>query len=51
MTVLAHGGSAGLVAEIAFVVVPVAVFALLSRISRRRRQREEAEAEDEAETT
>lgn len=42
---LAHGGTAGAFAEAAFIVVPIAVFALLSRISRRRREREDAEAE------
>ena len=43
-TVLAHGGTAGAAVEIAFIVVPVAVFAILSKVSKRRREREEAEA-------
>lgn len=41
---LAHGGTAGALAETAFVLVPIAVFAVLARMSRRRREREEAEA-------
>ncbi|HEX2118760.1 MAG TPA: hypothetical protein VHF91_06225 [Acidimicrobiales bacterium] len=41
---LAHGGTAGAVAETAFVLVPIAVFAVLARVSRRRREREQAEA-------
>ena len=47
--VLAHGGTAGAIGEIAFVVVPIALFAVLARMSRRRREREEA-AEAEAQT-
>ena len=46
--ILAHGGTAGALAEIAFIVVPLVVFAILARVSRRRREREEAEAEAEA---
>ena len=42
--ILAHGGAAGAAVEFAFVAVPIAIFALLSRLSRRRREREEAEA-------
>jgi hypothetical protein len=42
---LAHGGTAGAAAEIAFIVVPIAVFSILSGVSRRRREREEAQAE------
>ncbi|MDQ3897999.1 MAG: hypothetical protein M3326_12305 [Actinomycetota bacterium] len=49
MTILAHGGTAGAIGETAFVVVPVVVFWVLSKVSRRRREREEAEAETEAE--
>ena len=44
---LAHGGTAGAVAEVAFIVVPIALFALLSKVSRRRREREDADAEEE----
>ena len=40
--VLAHGGTAGAAVEMLFVLVPVAIFAVLSRASRRRREREEA---------
>ncbi len=46
---LAHGGTAGAVAEVAFIVVPIVLFALLSKVSRRRREREDAEAEAEEE--
>jgi flagellar biosynthesis/type III secretory pathway M-ring protein FliF/YscJ len=42
--ILAHGGTAGAVAETAFILVPLVVFSWLSRVSRRRREREEAEA-------
>ena len=42
---LAHGGAAGAAAEAAFILVPMAVFAWLARVSRRRREAEEAEAE------
>ena len=42
---LAHGGTAGAVAEIAFIVVPIVLFAVLSKVSRRRRERAEDEAE------
>jgi len=41
--VLAHGGSAGAVVEVAFVLVPIAVFALLSKVSKRRRERDQSE--------
>ncbi|HEV2759507.1 MAG TPA: hypothetical protein VGV86_08080 [Acidimicrobiales bacterium] len=44
MKVLAHGGTAGAAVELLFVLVPVAVFALLARTSRRRREQEDAEA-------
>ena len=44
MNVLAHGGTAGAAAELLFVLVPVAIFALLARASRRRREQEEADA-------
>jgi len=40
--VLAHGGTAGAIAEGAFIVIPIAVFAVLARISRKRREAEEA---------
>jgi hypothetical protein len=42
--ILAHGGTAGAAAETVFVLVPIVVFALLSRTSRLRREREEAAA-------
>jgi len=42
VTVLAHGGTAGAIAEGAFILIPIAVFAVLARISRKRREAEEA---------
>lgn len=48
--VLAHGGTAGLVAEAAFLAIPVVVFLVLSRLSKRRAaELAEQEAEHEAE--
>ena len=44
MNVLAHGGTAGAAAELLFVLVPVAIFALLARTSRRRREQVDAKA-------
>ncbi len=43
MPVLAHGGTAGAIAEGAFILIPIVVFAMLARISRKRREAEEAE--------
>jgi len=43
MTMLAHGGAVGAAFEALFILVPIAVFAWLSRVSRRRREAEEAE--------
>jgi len=42
--ILAHGGAAGAAAEALFVLVPIGIFAVLSRISKRRRDQEVAEA-------
>ncbi len=42
--ILAHGGPAGAAGELAFVLIPIGVFALLSRASRLRREREDAAA-------
>ena len=39
---LAHGGTAGAAAETLFVLVPIVVFALLSRRARIQREREDA---------
>ena len=47
--ILAHGGTAGAAAELAFIVVPIVLFSVLSRVARRRREREEAQAQAEAE--
>ena len=48
MTILAHGGAAGAVAEATFLAVPVVVFLLLSRWSKRKARLLEAqEAEKE----
>jgi hypothetical protein len=48
--VLAHGGAVGAVAEGAFILIPIVVFAVLARISRKRREALEAE-DDEPETS
>ena len=45
MTVLAHGGTAGAVAEIAFILVPVIIFFVLARVSKKRMESEDAEEE------
>ena len=39
--ILAHGGAVGAAAEALFILVPIGIFAALSRISRRRREAEE----------
>jgi hypothetical protein len=46
MAVLAHGGAVGAAFEAAFLIIPIGVFAVLSRIARKRA--EEAEAAEEA---
>lgn len=43
---LAHGGAVGAAFEAAFLIIPIGVFAVLSRIARKRA--EEAEAAEEA---
>ena len=48
---LAHGGTAGAVAEAAFILIPMAVFAWLARVSRKRREAAEAEEGDTDEST
>jgi large-conductance mechanosensitive channel len=48
VTLLAHGGAVGAAVEIAFILVPVIVFIILARISKKRMEREEAEEEDGA---
>ena len=48
--VLAHGGAVGAVAEGAFILIPIVVFAVLARVSRKRREAEEA-ADGEPEST
>ena len=40
---LAHGGPAGAALEVGFVLVPIIIFVILSRVSPRRREAEEAE--------
>lgn len=42
MPILAHGGTAGAMAESVFIIVPIVVFAWLARVSRKRREAEEA---------
>jgi hypothetical protein len=54
VAVLAHGGAVGALAEGAFIVIPIVVFAVLARISRKRREAEEVEepgGEPDSETT
>jgi hypothetical protein len=51
VAVLAHGGAVGAIAEGAFIVIPIVVFAVLARISRKRREAEEADGEPDSETT
>ena len=47
MRILAHGGAVGAAFEAAFLLIPIVLFAVLSRIARQRREAEEAlEAED-----
>ncbi|HUR23952.1 MAG TPA: hypothetical protein VMZ73_08800 [Acidimicrobiales bacterium] len=48
MTILAHGGAVGAAFEAAFLVIPIVVFAFLSRIARQRREAEEAEEAGDA---
>jgi len=48
IAVLAHGGAAGAAFEAAFLLVPIAVFAVLSRVSKRRRDAEDADEADGA---
>ena len=43
---LAHGGAVGAAFEIGFILVPVVVFAILARVSKKRVEQEEAEEED-----
>ncbi len=45
--VLAHGGTAGLVFEAAFLVVPVVVFGVLAVISRRRSDNQDQEEDED----
>ena len=49
MRVLAHGGAVGAVAEGAFILIPIVVFAVLARISRKRREAEEAATAEDGE--
>ena len=48
-TVLAHGGALGAAFEMGFVVVPILVFVVLSKVSKRRRDAEEDAGADDAE--
>lgn len=45
MTVLAHGGAAGAALEIGFILVPLIIFVILARVSKKRMEREEGEEE------
>ena len=44
---LAHGGTAGLIFEIAFLAVPVIVFTVMAVVSSRKRKAAEAEGDTE----
>ncbi|MFN2504908.1 MAG: hypothetical protein ABR540_11915 [Acidimicrobiales bacterium] len=46
---LAHGGAAGAAFEISFILVPVIIFAVLARWSKRKMDREAAEEAGEVE--
>ena len=46
VTVLAHGGAAGAALEIGFILIPIVIFLILARVSKRRVERDEAEEED-----
>lgn len=48
---LAHGGALGAAFEMGFVVVPILVFVVLSKVSKRRRDAEEGAGADDAEHT
>lgn len=45
---LAHGGTAGLVFEIAFLAVPVIVFTVMAVVSSRRKDADDAPADDQS---
>lgn len=44
---LAHGGTAGLVAELAFVAVPILIFVVMAVVASRRAKAAEAPEEEE----
>lgn len=43
--ILAHGGAVGAAFEIGFVLIPIIVFTVLARVSKRRQEREQPEDE------
>ncbi|MEA2900613.1 MAG: hypothetical protein QOH36_500 [Actinomycetota bacterium] len=47
MTILAHGGTAGAVAEATFLAVPVVIFMLLSKWAKRKARLLEAQEADD----
>lgn len=47
---LAHGGTAGLIAEVGFLAVPVAVFTVMAVVARRRERAGEAVEPEEERT-
>lgn len=52
VTILAHGGALGAAFEMGFVLVPILVFVILSRVSKRRRDAEASEDDaEDAEST
>lgn len=50
-SMLAHGGALGAAFEMGFIVVPILVFIVLSRISKRRQEAEEGDDTDDADET
>ena len=50
-SMLAHGGALGAAFEMGFIVVPILVFIVLSRISKRRQEAEEGDDIDDLDET
>lgn len=48
---LAHGGALGAAFEMGFVIVPILVFVVLSRVSKRRQEAEEGDDTDDLDQT
>ena len=50
-SMLAHGGALGAAFEMGFVVVPILIFVVLSRVSKRRQEAEEGDDTDDLDET